>query len=169
MPKCQNHKQSTETKKGEANLISRSVSPLLIVKNNRYYLFRYLSTWAAIFRPLAMALTTRLAPLAASPATNTLSANSGCCGFRNPMARNTASALIISGLPASTISGRVLSRRRKYRQPRSSTEGRRAVVAVNEAKPEPTRSTASQSRSVAARNKRKTGGKTATVSSYDSL
>lgn len=46
---------------------------------------------------------------------------------------------------------------------------RRAVVAVNEAKPEPTRSTASQSRSVAARNKRKTGGKTATVRKGDSL
>ena len=32
----------------------------------------------AAFRPLAMARTTRLAPLAASPATNTFSANWGC-------------------------------------------------------------------------------------------
>lgn len=46
---------------------------------------------------------------------------------------------------------------------------RRAVVAVNETKPEPTRSTASQSRSAAARNKRKTGGRTATVRKGDSL
>ena len=32
----------------------------------------------AAFRPLAMARTTRLAPLAASPATNTFSVNWGC-------------------------------------------------------------------------------------------
>jgi len=38
-------------------------------------LLRNLSTWAAIFLPLAMARTTREAPLAASPATNTFSPN----------------------------------------------------------------------------------------------
>ena len=48
---------------------------------------------------------------------------------------------------------------------------RRAVVAVNEAKPEPTRSTASQSRSTVARNKRnrKSTERTATVRKGDSL
>ena len=37
---------------------------------------------AAAFRPPAIARTTRLAPVAASPARNTFSANFGCSGFR---------------------------------------------------------------------------------------
>src|SRR5574344_826207 len=53
-----------------------------------------------------MARTTRDAPLAASPATNTLSANLGCSGLRNPIASRTMSHLMISGLPLLTISGR---------------------------------------------------------------
>ena len=60
----------------------------------------------AAFRPLAMARTTRLAPLAASPATNTLSANWGCSGFRNPIARRTRSASITSTFPVGFMTGR---------------------------------------------------------------
>lgn len=60
----------------------------------------------AAFRPLAMARTTRLAPLAASPATNTFSANWGCSGFRNPIARRTRSASITSTFPVGFMTGR---------------------------------------------------------------
>ena len=61
---------------------------------------------AAAWRPAAMHRTTRLAPVAASPATNTLSGNSGCWGLRNPMASNTRSASMTSFLPVGFISGR---------------------------------------------------------------
>lgn len=70
------------------------------------YLDRNLSTLAAVSFPLAIALTTSDAPLAASPATNTLSANLGCSGRRKPMARSAISHFITSGLPAGSIMGR---------------------------------------------------------------
>ena len=70
------------------------------------HLLRYLSTSAAALRPPAIALTTSEAPVAASPQTKTLSANAGCSGLRNPIAKSTISHLITSGLPFSTISGR---------------------------------------------------------------
>ena len=60
----------------------------------------------AAFRPLAMARTTRLAPLAASPATNTFSVNWGCSGFKKPIARRTKSASITSTFPVGFMTGR---------------------------------------------------------------
>ena len=71
-----------------------------------YELRQYASTFLAASFPLAIARTTSEAPDAASPQTNTFSGYSGCSGLRNPIASNTNSALIISGFPFSTISGR---------------------------------------------------------------
>jgi len=57
----------------------RSLVYTTIVKSLIYFLLaKYLSIASAVLRPEAMARTTRLAPEAASPATKTLSANSGC-------------------------------------------------------------------------------------------
>ena len=62
-------------------------------------------SWAAL-RPPAMQRTTRLAPVAASPATKTLLANAGCWGLRNPMANSTRSALRVSFFPVGRMTGR---------------------------------------------------------------
>ena len=53
-----------------------------------------------------MHLTTRLAPVATSPATNTFSGKAGNCGLRNPMASSTRSAFRISLRPVGRICGR---------------------------------------------------------------
>ena len=49
-----------------------------------------------------MQRTTKLAPVAASPATKTFDANAGCCGRRKPIAKNTISHSITSFLPVGT-------------------------------------------------------------------
>ena len=71
--------------------------------------FKYFSISVAAVRPLAMARTTRLAPVAASPAMNTFSANTGCSGLRNPIANKTISASIISFFPVGFIIERSLT------------------------------------------------------------
>lgn len=59
----------------------------------------------AVCNPDAMALTTSDAPLAASPQTKTFSGYCNCSGLRKPIASSTRSALMISGLPFSTMIG----------------------------------------------------------------
>ena len=108
-------KPSFDGQKNNGAVASSATTPslyschLFCFSNRTYksnYFDRNLSIWAAICFPLAIARTTSEAPLAASPATNTLGANLGCSGLRNPIASNTISHLMISGLPTGSISGR---------------------------------------------------------------
>src|SRR5574344_1430307 len=74
--------------------------------SSHFHFLRYSSTFFAASLPPAIARTTRDAPEAASPQTNTLPANCGCSGLKKPMARKHISHLITSGSPATTIFGR---------------------------------------------------------------